>query len=118
MNNLNLKNSVIWLLAFSTYLPFKSLNAQTTPILSNPAKTKTNTATSSSIESKSISSSTNNPVTASGSSIATNKTVSGNSVVTTSTVGNSNVPYDTMINGVKYRKKTFKQQYPAQYRYE
>ncbi len=118
MNNLNLKNSVIWLLAFSTYLPVTTLTAQTTPVLSNPAKTKTNASTSASIESKSTSSSTNNPVTTSTSTTSSNKAVSGNSVITTSTLVNSNVPYDTMINGVKYRKKTFNQHYPAQYRYE
>jgi len=118
MNKLKLKTSVICLLALTTNFPVSKLNAQSTPILSNPAKTKSTTSTTSTTESKSTTTSSNNQVTTSGSLGSTNQPVSGNSVTTTTTQVNSNVPYDTMINGVKYRKKTFNQHYPAQYRYD
>ncbi len=118
MNNLRLKTSVICLLALTTTFSVSQLYAQTNPILTNPAKTKSTSSASTSIDSKSTATPSSNQGAASGSLGSTNPSVSGNSITTTTTQVNSNVPYDTMINGVKYRKKTFNQHYPAQYKYE
>jgi len=110
-NKFNL--SVMFTVVMSIFLPQISVNAQSSGALSNPVKSKSTTASKTSPENPTVSSSAVN---------TTSGTRNSNSVVTsnttTQTTVSSNVPYDTMINGVKYRKKHYKQQYPAQYRYE
>lgn len=105
--------SVMFSVAITMLLPQITANAQSSSVLTNPVKSKTSTTSKTSPENPTVSTSSVN---------TTSGTSNSNSVVTSSTTTQStvtsNVPYDTMINGVKYRKKYYKQQYPAQYKYE
>ncbi len=94
--------------------------AQNNPVLSNPAKTKsTNNAQTSSEKINNSSSNTiTNPATTNVNNKNNSTTSSASVYGTTSTSVQANVPYDTVINGVKYRKKYYKQSFPAQYRYD